>query len=94
MRVSAAKLSPTTADTSPKLLPTPLGIHRLFVVPAYRGTGLARAMLDAAASHTIYGFNFDPTKGEVAFSQPTESGRAVMQAWGKGGVRVFDEGQL
>jgi N-acetyltransferase len=78
----------------PTPLPTPLGIHRLFVVPAYRGCGLARAMLDAAAAHTVYGCRFDPTAGEVAFSQPTDSGRAVMQAWGKGGVRVFDEGQL
>ncbi|CAK9783366.1 hypothetical protein CC85DRAFT_90012 [Cutaneotrichosporon oleaginosum] len=78
----------------PTPLPTPLGIHRLFVVPAYRRCGLARAMLDAAASHTVYGCRFDPTAGEVAFSQPTDSGRAVMQAWGKGAVRVFDESQL
>ncbi|GMK56659.1 hypothetical protein CspeluHIS016_0304990 [Cutaneotrichosporon spelunceum] len=78
----------------PTPLPTPLGIHRLFVVPAYRGCGLARAMLDAASAHTVYGCRFDPKAGQVAFSQPTDSGRAVMQAWGKGAVRVFDEGQL
>lgn len=51
-------------------------------------------MLDAAASNTVYGCSFEPEAGEVAFSQPTDSGRAVMLAWGKGGVRVFDEGQL
>lgn len=81
---------------SPARLPTPLGIHRLFVVPAYRGLGLAREMLDVAAAETVYGCEFDPTKGQVAFSQPTDSGRMVMESWGKGGVRVFvdDESQL
>jgi N-acetyltransferase len=52
--------------------------------------------LDAACSNTIYGCTFDPAQGEVAFSQPTESGRKVMEKWGKGHVRVFadDERQL
>lgn len=81
---------------SPTPLPTGLGIHRLFTVPAYRGCGLATILLDAAAQHTVYGCTFGPAKGEVAFSQPTESGRAVMERWGQGAVRVFvdDESQL
>lgn len=93
MRVSRVQ---DLADISPTPLPTPLGIHRLFVVPAYRGTGLARALLDVAAEHTVYGCAFDPKAGDVAFSQPTQSGRAVMEAWGGGAVRVFvdDERQL
>lgn len=33
----------------------------------------------------------DPTAGDVAFSQPTNSGKALMDAWGGGGVRVFVE---
>lgn len=33
----------------------------------------------------------DPAEGDVAFSQPTSSGKALMDAWGGGGVRVFVE---
>lgn len=71
----------------PKRLPTPLGIHRVFTVPSFRGQGLAVAMLDAAAEHTVYGRSFKPE--ETAFSQPTEGGRKVMRKWGVG--RVFEE---
>jgi len=57
---------------------------------------LAQILLDAACDSTVYGCTFDPRKEEVAFSQPTESGRAVMEKWGGGSVRVFvdDESQL
>jgi N-acetyltransferase len=53
-------------------------------------------LLNAAASETVYGCSFDPTKGEVAFSQPTESGKRTMEKWGGGAIRVFvdDESQL
>lgn len=71
----------------PKRLPTPLGIHRVFTVPGFRGQGLAVAMLDAAAGHTVYGRGFKPA--EVAFSQPTAGGRKVMRKWGV--TRVFEE---
>jgi N-acetyltransferase len=30
-------------------------------------------------------------KGDVAFSQPTQSGRKVMNTWGEGKVLVFNE---
>lgn len=33
----------------------------------------------------------NPTEGDVAFSQPTNSGKALMDAWGQGAVRVFVE---
>lgn len=75
----------------PKPLPTPLGIPRLFVPSEYRHKGIASALLTAAAKTCIYGCPLDPTKGEVAFSQPTSAGRAVMMNWGKGGVRIFEE---
>ncbi|KAL1410260.1 hypothetical protein Q8F55_004266 [Vanrija albida] len=80
----------------PERLPTPLGIHRLFTVPAYRGHGLAQLLLDATAANMVYGCTFDPRAGQVAFSQPTESGRKTMEKWGGGSVRVFvdDESQL
>ncbi|EIW68890.1 hypothetical protein TREMEDRAFT_68850 [Tremella mesenterica DSM 1558] len=80
----------------PTPLPTPLGIHRLYTIPSYRSLGTARHLLDCAARHTVYGCTFDPTKGEAAFSQPTESGRRAMERWSEGNARVFvdDESQL
>jgi len=86
----------TRSDDRSTPLPTPLGIHRLFTIPSYRSLGLAKLLLDAACEHTTYGCTFDPAKGQVAFSQPTNSGRITMEKWGKGMVRVFvdDETQL
>ncbi|WWC99164.1 hypothetical protein V866_006059 [Kwoniella sp. B9012] len=80
----------------PALLPTPLGIHRLYISPSYRSNNLSYHLLNASCSNTVYGCTFDPITGDVAFSQPTQSGRAVMERWGKGGIRVFvdDESQL
>lgn len=80
----------------PTPLSTPLGIHRIFTIPTYRSLHLAHTLLDAACENTVYGCTFDPKKGHVAFSQPTQSGRGVMERWGGGGVRVFvdDERQL
>ncbi|RSH94531.1 hypothetical protein EHS25_004335 [Saitozyma podzolica] len=80
----------------PKPLPTNLGIHRLFTVPSYRGHHLAQGLLEAACKHTIYGLPLSPSSGQVAFSQPTDSGRRMMERWGGGAVRVFvdDESQL
>lgn len=75
----------------PAPLPTTMGIPRLFVPSEYRHKGVASVLLSAAARTFIYGCPLDPTKGEVAFSQPTGDGRAVMLHWGKGGVRIFQE---
>ncbi|KAG8985148.1 hypothetical protein FRB90_004908 [Tulasnella sp. 427] len=75
----------------PKPLPTPMGIHRVFVSAEHRHQGIACALLSAAAKTFIYRCPLDPTKGEVAFSQPTSAGRGVMMRWGKGGVRIFEE---
>lgn len=89
--------SPAEADIySPTPLPTQLGIHRLYTIPTYRSIGIAEALLDAACAHTIYACPARPEKGQVAFSQPTQSGARMMRRWGRGGVRVFvdDESQL
>jgi N-acetyltransferase len=72
-------------------LATPLGIPRLFTSIDYRRQGVASALLTAAARTAIHGCILDPQKGEIAFTQPTESGQAVMEHWGKGGVRVYEE---
>ncbi|KAJ9103092.1 hypothetical protein QFC21_002514 [Naganishia friedmannii] len=75
----------------PERLPCKIGIHRVFTVPKYRGLGISKILLDVACERTIYGYTCDPVKGEVAFSQPTSSGKALMDAWGGVHVRVFVE---
>lgn len=75
----------------PTPLPTPMGIPRLFVPSTHRRLGVARRLLSAAARTFIHGCPLDPEAGQVAFSQPTGSGQAVMVAWGKGGVRIYED---
>ncbi|KAF9522728.1 ESCO1/2 acetyl-transferase-domain-containing protein [Crepidotus variabilis] len=70
-------------------LPTPMGISRLFVSSSHRRMGIAQLLLDAAASKFVYGCSLDPRRGEVAFSQPTTMGQAVMKSWGSS--RVYEE---
>lgn len=76
---------------NPEKLPTPVGIPRLFVGSMYRRKGVAEALLNTVCTNFIHGCRIDPTKGELAFSQPTRLGRAVMEKCGKGGIRVFEE---
>ncbi|KAK7023968.1 N-acetyltransferase ECO1 [Favolaschia claudopus] len=66
----------------PAPLPTPLGSLD-YSFPS--------TLLSAAAQTFIYGCPLDPRKGEVAFTQPTGDGSAVMQRWGGGGVRIYEE---
>ncbi|KAF8072082.1 hypothetical protein FPV67DRAFT_919148 [Lyophyllum atratum] len=75
----------------PTPLPTPLGISRLFVPSTHRRRGIARHLLSAAAETFIHGCPLDPRKGQVAFTQPTGDGNAVMMGWGGGGVRIYEE---
>ncbi|KAI6019743.1 hypothetical protein F5J12DRAFT_486362 [Pisolithus orientalis] len=75
----------------PTALPTPLGVPRLFVSSSHRRQGIATRLLTAAAETFIHGCPLDPLKGEVAFTQPTEGGNAVMKSWGKGFVRIYQE---
>lgn len=74
----------------PTPLPTPLGIPRLFVPSAHRRQGVASELLTAAAATFIHGCKLDPQLGEVAFTQPTGDGSAVMRHWGSGGVRIYE----
>ena len=75
----------------PAPLPTSMAIPRLFVPTTYRRVGIARKLLDAAARTFIHGCKLDPHAGDVAFTQPTQSGRAVMENWGGAGVRIYQE---
>lgn len=75
----------------PEPLPTPMGISRLFVPSAYQRCSIALRLLDAAAATFVHGCPLDPTRGEVAFTQPTASGKALMEKWGGGYVRIYQE---
>ncbi|KAI0934244.1 hypothetical protein AcV5_006150 [Taiwanofungus camphoratus] len=84
----------TNLYVHPAPLPTPLGIPRLFVSSSHRRLGIASHLLSAAAATFILGCPLDPVKGEVAFTQPTGAGKAVLETWGKGGIRIYEEEQL
>ncbi|KAH9180588.1 hypothetical protein EDB89DRAFT_2121108 [Lactarius sanguifluus] len=75
----------------PEPLPTPMGVSRLFVPSAYQRCGIALRLLDAAAATFVRGCPLDPRCGEVAFTQPTASGKALMEKWGGGYVRIYQE---
>lgn len=75
----------------PEPLPTPMGISRLFVPSAYQRCGIALRLLDAAAATFVHGCPLDPRCGEVAFTQPTASGKALMEKWGGDHVRIYQE---
>ena len=81
----------TSLYCSPEPLPTPLGIPRMFVSSSYRRLGIASRLLTTAAENFIHGITLDPAKGEVAFTQPTTSGKALMEKWGGKGARVYRE---
>jgi N-acetyltransferase len=76
---------------SPTPIPATLGIPRLWVVPSHRRQGIAQKLLAAAAKTAIWGCPLDPASGQIAFSQPTASGRAVMTAWGGKDIRIYNE---
>ena len=49
-----------------------LGIHQMWVHMNYRNQGMARALVDAARTHMVFGYNIPVD--QLAFSSPTESG--------------------
>ena len=75
----------------PEPLSTPMGIPRVFVPSVYQRRGIALRLLDAAAATFVHGCPLNPHCGEVAFTQPTSSGKALMERWGGGGVRIYQE---
>ncbi|KAJ4488486.1 hypothetical protein J3R30DRAFT_3436101 [Lentinula aciculospora] len=75
----------------PELLPTALGISRIFVTSAQRRQGVASSLLSAAAQTFVHGCILDPKHGQIAFSQTTGDGMILMKKWGQGGIRIYDE---
>lgn len=82
---------PGPLSLSPTTHPCSLGVARLFVPSTTRRLGIARTLLDSAAETFIHGCPLDPAAGDVAFTQPTNAGEAVMRKWGGGGVMVYEE---
>ncbi|TFK76578.1 hypothetical protein BDN72DRAFT_831160 [Pluteus cervinus] len=74
----------------PTPLPTPLGIPRIFVSSSHRRQRIASELLTAAAATFIHGCKLNPREGQVAFTQPTGDGNAVMRHWGLGGIRIYE----
>ncbi|KIY43613.1 hypothetical protein FISHEDRAFT_16240, partial [Fistulina hepatica ATCC 64428] len=75
----------------PVPLSTPMGISRIFVPAEQRHRGIATRLLNAAAATFVRGCPLDPARGEIAFSQPTGDGAALMRSWGSGKVRIYQE---
>ena len=75
----------------PARLPTPVGISRVFVARDHRCKGIGHALLDAMSQTFIHACPLDPVKGQIAFSQPTGDGRRLMESWGRGKIRVYEE---
>ncbi|KIM32354.1 hypothetical protein M408DRAFT_326951 [Serendipita vermifera MAFF 305830] len=75
----------------PTPLPTSVGISRIFVARDCRRLGIAQTLLDGVARTFLHGCPLDPEKGQIAFSQPTGDGQKLMESWGKGGVRIYEE---
>ncbi|SPO26841.1 related to ECO1 - Acetyltransferase required for establishment of sister chromatid cohesion [Ustilago trichophora] len=76
------------SDALPSSQTPAVGIFRIHVIPSWRRTGLGSVLLDAAADNSVYGFDLRGLIGmygsrarSVAFSQPTEAGRKLAEAW-------------
>lgn len=79
----------------------PVGIYRIHTIPGFRRSGIASELLDAAANHSIYGLTLNKLIGTygsrakaVAFSQPTEAGRKLAEAWIRKGVSQDESPRL
>jgi len=68
-----------------------MGVSRVWTAKEWRRMGVAKKLLDEACERFVYGMRLG--RGEVAFSQPTESGGWLARGWvygkaeGDGGAR-------
>lgn len=77
----------------------PLAIYRIHVLPFARRFGLASAMLDAALNDCIYAMSsqaiiklYKGKSNTTAFSQPTQAGKRLANAWIRRDAGSEDEG--
>ena len=59
--------------------PAIVGISRVWTSGSWRRKGIAMDLLDCVVSNFIYGMEI--SKDEIAFTQPTESGRRLAEAF-------------
>ena len=73
--------------------PALLGISRIWTLKSHRRKGIASSLLDCARGNFFYGI--EVPKEMVAFSQPSESGGRLAEAWfgDAAGWHVYAEGQ-
>jgi N-acetyltransferase len=77
------------SDTIPQITlsqdsyPAVVGVSRIWTSRSFRRKGIANNLLECVMNQFIYGMEIART--EVAFSQPTEMGRALAKSWFAGG---------
>ena len=59
--------------------PAIMGISRIWTSNSHRRQGIAKRLLDCAASSFLYGMSIE--QESIAFSQPTESGSKLASSW-------------
>ncbi|PKY07740.1 hypothetical protein P168DRAFT_261660 [Aspergillus campestris IBT 28561] len=69
----------TAVTVRPETHPAIVGISRIWTSGASRRKGIAMDLLDCVVSNFIYGMEIP--KEQMAFSQPTESGRALARSF-------------
>ncbi|KTW27724.1 hypothetical protein T552_02164 [Pneumocystis carinii B80] len=80
----------TSITLKPEALSTYImGVSRIWVCRTYRRGKIATLLLDIACNHFIYGMTVK--KHEVAFSQPSESGKLFIENWAGKNFSVYIE---
>ncbi|WEW57578.1 hypothetical protein PRK78_003045 [Emydomyces testavorans] len=76
---SADRLDSSSITLSPEKHPAVVGISRVWTSSSSRRKGIAMDLLDCVVGNYFYGMEIP--KSQVAFSQPTESGCRLMEAF-------------
>lgn len=82
--------SPLTLSQNPS--PAVVGVSRIWTSRSFRRKGIANNLLECVMNQFIYGMEIHRT--EVAFSQPTEMGRALAGSWFAGGTSGESPGEV
>lgn len=68
---------------SPTPVPAVVGVDRIWTEQAWRGHGIAEALLNTIAAESVYGAPIVELqrRDTIAFSQPTEAGARLFKRW-------------
>ncbi|OJD12849.1 hypothetical protein AJ78_06612 [Emergomyces pasteurianus Ep9510] len=78
-RTDGEPLSSSSITASEEAYPAVVGISRVWTSASSRRKGIAMDLLDCVVSNYIYGMEIP--KSQIAFSQPTESGCRLIEAF-------------